>query len=98
MAAIGTGEGFGGWIITESGEELGSPEFNPSASEMIQDLVISGGNVYAHAANESTSSYDQCHAGIGTGLLLMDDTSSSETANITISGGAVRAVGSSGIH
>lgn len=98
VAAIGTGEGFGGWIITESGEELGSPEFNPSASEMIQDLVISGGNVYAHAANESTSSYDQCHAGIGTGLLLMDDTSSSETANITISGGAVRAVGSSGIH
>lgn len=98
VAAIGTGEGFGGWIITESGEELGNPEFNPSASEMIQDLVISGGNVYAHAANESTSSYDQCHAGIGTGLLLMDDTSSSETANITISGGAVRAVGSSGIH
>lgn len=98
VAAIGTGEGFGGWIITESGEELGSSEFNPSASEMIQDLVISGGNVYAHAANESTSSYDQCHAGIGTGLLLMDDTSPSETANITISGGTVRAVGSSGIH
>lgn len=94
VAAIGTGEGFGGRIMTESGELLGSPEFNPAASEMIQDLVISGGNVYAHAVNGTY----RCFAGIGTGLLLMDDTSSSQTANITISGGTVRAQGSSGIH
>ena len=70
-AAIGTGEGFGGWIMTETGEVLDSSEFNPAASEMIQDLVISGGNVYAHAANEATSSSLQCSSGIGTGLTLM---------------------------
>ena len=94
-AAIGTGAIFD-YYITETGEVLFRPDFSLDASEMIQDLVISGGNVYAHA-NEDGGSVGT-YVGIGMGLVLEGDTvSSSQAANITISGGTVRAEGSSGI-
>ena len=63
---------------------------------MIRDLVISGGNVYAHA--NDTGESQEIYAGIGMGLVEEGDTvPSSQAANITISGGTVRAEGSSGL-
>lgn len=95
-AAIGTGSAFSDVIMTETGEVLHSADVGLAASEMIQDLVISGGNVYAHGELTPAALY----TGIGMGGVDGDNTTapSHQTANITISGGTVRAVGSSGMH
>ena len=96
-AAIGTGAMYRYYsIMTETGERLYDSDFSLDASEMIRDLVISGGNVYAHA--NDTGEGEEIYVGIGMGLVEEGDTvSSSQAANITISGGTVRAEGSSGI-
>ncbi len=96
-AAIGTGAMYRYYsIMTETGERLYDSDFSLDASEMIRDLVISGGNVYAHA--NDTGEGEEIYVGIGMGLVEEGDTvPSSQAANITISGGTVRAEGSSGI-
>ena len=78
-AAIGTGAWYDYYsIMTENGERLFSSDFTPDASEMIQDLVISGGNVYAHANDDGGSG--ATYVGIGMGLVEEGDTVPSSQA------------------